>query len=88
MRATGNSKTFVQVGKVKFKTYPNGVEKIKIRTSFNDKTAKQKNKKYTYRVVSYITLDDYTYISHISDWACGQTSRSKLKNIRKLHTQI
>ena len=55
------------------------------KTSYVDKTNIKKNKIYTYRVISYYELDGITYISKLSknDWAAGQTSESKLKNVYK-----
>lgn len=85
LRATGTSKVFKEVKRVAFKTYEDGQAVINPKTAYTDTTAKTKNTAYTYRVISYFELDDVTYISHISksDWAAGQTSASKLKNVTK-----
>ena len=83
LRATGKSTVFKEVAKVPFRTYPNGVESFKAKSTYTDKTASKKNTKYNYRVISYLSLDDNIYISKISkvDWAAGQISTSKLKNV-------
>lgn len=72
MRKTGKEKVYKEVGRVGYGT-----------TSFNDKTAKKKNKPYNYIAVAYYTEGGYTYISHVSDWAAGQTSASKKKTVTK-----
>ena len=72
LRKDGKEKVYKEVGRVKYGT-----------TSFNDKKAKKKNKPYNYIAVAYYTKDGYTYISHVSDWAAGQTSASKKKTVTK-----
>lgn len=83
LRATGSSKVYKEVKRVKFRTYKDGVGKFNPKTSGTDKTAKKKNTAYTYRVITYFEQDDFTYISNLSkkDWAAGQTSASRLKNV-------
>ena len=83
LRATGSSKVYKEVKRVKFRTYKNGVGEFNPKTSGTDKTAKKKNTAYSYRVITYFEQDDFTYISNLSknDWAAGQTSTSKLKNV-------
>ena len=75
LRATGTSKIYKEVARVSFAS--------KVKTQYTDKTAKKKNTAYTYRVISYLELSDVTYISPLSksDWAAGQISTSKLKNV-------
>lgn len=80
LRKDGKSKTFKEVKRLKFKTTSSGVSKWSPKTYFNDTGAKKKNTPYTYVLVSYYVEDGYTYISHCSDWAAGQTTASKLKN--------
>lgn len=83
LRATGTDKVYKEVARLQFKKFKNGEPVINARTAYNDKTAKKANTPYTYRVISYFELDDITYISHLSksDWAAGQLSTSKLKNV-------
>ena len=82
LRATGNSKVFEEVRRLSFrKKNEYGEIDIDPLTACTDKTAKKKNTAYTYRVVSYYIKDKYIYVSPISDWAAGQTSASKLKNV-------
>ena len=82
LRSTGSSSVFKEVKRVPFKTFVNGEATVKPKTTYTDTTAKSNNTTYKYRLVSYIELDDITYISHLSknDWAAGRTSGSKLKN--------
>lgn len=72
LRQTGKEKVYREVGRVGSGT-----------TSFRDKTAKKKNRPYKYIAVAYYTDKGYTYISHVSDWAAGQTSASKKKTVTK-----
>ena len=84
LKGAGKDPTvFREVKRVKFKTYPGGVETIMPKTSFTDKTVKSNKTTYTYRIVSYVTLSDVTYISRPvnNDWASGRMSTSKLKNV-------
>lgn len=78
LRATGKSKIFKEVKRVAFKKEGDTI--LEAKTYFSDKSV-SKNTGYTYRVVSYYVKDGFTFISHISDWAAGQTSASKLKNV-------
>lgn len=83
LRATGSSKEFQEVKRIKFKTIEDGEAVIDAKTACTDKSASKKNTVYTYRVISFIKQDGIVYVSHISknDWAAGQTGVSKLKNI-------
>lgn len=83
LRATGKSTVFEEVARVPFKTVQNGETVVSPKTSYKDEAAKKKNTAYTYRVISYSAADGVTRVSHISkdDWAAGQTSASKLKNV-------
>ncbi|MBQ3292087.1 MAG: C40 family peptidase [Mogibacterium sp.] len=83
MRKTGKSKVYKEIKRIPFKTASSGTAKWSPKTAFTDTTAKKKNTAYTYIVVSYFVEDGYTYISHCSDWASGQTTASKLKNAYK-----
>ena len=78
LRKTGSEKVYKEVGRVKIKNEAAGTTH-----SFKDKTAKKKNKPYTYIAVVYCVKDGNTYISHCSDWAGGQTTASKLKTVNK-----
>ena len=83
LRATGSSKEFKEVKRLKFKTVEDGETVVDAKTACGDNTANKKNTVYTYRVISFVKQEDVVYISHISknDWAAGQTGTSKLKNI-------
>ena len=83
LKATGKSTVFSEAARIQFKSVQNGETVINTTASFNDKAAKKKNTVYTYRVISYSKVDGVTYVSHLSknDWAAGQTSASKLKNV-------
>jgi len=80
LRATGKQKVFKEVGRISFRKSDGS---YKVKKAYNDKTAKKKNTPYTYRVVTYCVRDDCPYISHISDWAAGQTTKSRLKSVYK-----
>ncbi len=84
LRSTGTAKNrvFKEVKRVVFRTKnEDGEIEINPKTLFIDHTASKNNTAYTYRVVSYYAKDGYFYVSPVSDWACGQTSGSKLKNV-------
>ena len=78
LRATGKSKDFSEIAKLAFVKDGDTIRETK--TAYTDTSASKKNTAYTYRLVSYYVKDGYTFISHISDWAAGQTSASKLKS--------
>lgn len=85
LKATGTAKeskkTYKEVKRISFIKKGSSGEPVKSpKTKYTDTAAKKKNSAYSYRLVSYYTVDGYTYISPISDWAAGKTSTSKLKN--------
>ena len=83
LRAVGKSTAFSEVERVSFRSAQNGKTAVSPKTAYKDSKAKKKNTVYTYRVISYSAADGVTRVSHISkaDWAAGQTSASKLKNV-------
>ncbi len=80
LRKTGKEKTYKEIKRVPFYVNDNGYMDWSPKTSFTDKTAKKKNTPYSYIAIAYRNEDIYTFISHCSAWAAGQTSASKLKN--------
>ena len=83
LRKDGKAKTYKEIKRVIFRAKGNGVSRWNPKYSFADTTAKKKNKAYTYVIVSFFSKNGYTYISHCSEWAAGQTTASKLKNAYK-----
>ena len=81
LRKTGSEKVYKEVGRVPMKKNVNGELKWSPKSSFVDKTAKKKNKPYSYIVAASFNLSDVYYISKPSDWAAGQTTASKLKSV-------
>ncbi|MBR1986326.1 MAG: fibronectin type III domain-containing protein [Mogibacterium sp.] len=78
LRADGKSEAFSEIARVAFAKDGDTIREAK--TAYGDSSASKKNTAYKYRIVSYHVKDGYTFISHISDWAAGQTSASKLKS--------
>lgn len=76
LRKDGKSTVYKEIKRIPFKTSGGWSAK----NTFVDTTAKKKNTAYTYLLVTYVVQDGYTYLSHCSDWASGQTTKSKLKN--------
>ena len=83
LRKTGKSKVYKEIKRIKFRSGNGVVSRWSPKYSFADKTAKKKNKAYTYVIVSYFSKNGLTYISNCSEWAAGQTTASKLKNAYK-----
>ena len=81
LRKTGKEKLYKEIARVQFKTTSGDEYVWDPVTSYTDKTAKKKNTPYSYILVTYYDEDNYTYISHCSDWAAGQTTASKLKSV-------
>ena len=84
LRKTGKkAKVYKEIKRIPFRTGNSGTSRWSPKSSFLDKTAKKKNKPYTYIIVSYFAKNGVTYISNSSEWAACQTSASKLKNAYK-----
>lgn len=83
LRRTGTSKIYKEVKRIAFRKESDGSVTYDPKTAYNDKTAKTKNTPYTYVIVAYHVDNGYTYISHCSPWAAGQTTPSKLKSVYK-----
>lgn len=83
LRKTGKSKVYKELKRISFRTATSGTSKWSPKTSYVDTTAKKKNTAYSYVVLAYHVTDGYTYISHCSTWAAGQTTASKLKSVYK-----
>lgn len=78
LRKDGKSKVYKEVKRIAFRKSSSSTSTPK--TSFKDTKASKKNTPYSYVIVTYQVKDGYTYISHCSPWAAGQTTASKLKN--------
>lgn len=83
LRRTGKSSVYNEVKRIQFKTYEGDTPVYNLKNSFKDTTAKKKNTPYRYIAVTYYVKDGLTFISHVSDWAAGQTKASTLKTVNK-----
>lgn len=73
LRKNKNGTTWTQLAKLK-----------KTARSYTDKSAKTKNRLYSYVLVSYKTVDGKMMISDPSQWVSSLTTRSKKKNVNKI----
>ncbi|MBQ6388089.1 MAG: C40 family peptidase [Mogibacterium sp.] len=69
LRRIGNASVYTEIAKV-----------AKTATSYTDKKAKKKNTAYSYVVVGYKKVGNDIRIAPASNWAAGETTKSKLKN--------